>query len=91
MSNLPIVTNDIGSHIYTIRGVQVMLDEDLGMLYGVLTKRLNEQVRRNLARFPDQFCFQLTKAEYINLKSQFATSSLRSQFATLKSKHFQKP
>lgn len=66
MSNLPIVTNNIGSHIYTIRGVQVMIDEDLGKLYGVLTKRLNEQVRRNLERFPEQFCFQLTKEEYLN-------------------------
>lgn len=83
MSNLSIVTNDISSHIYTIRGVQVMLDEDLGKLYGVLTKRLNEQVRRNIERFPVQFCFQLTKEEYTNLKSQIATSSLRSQFATL--------
>lgn len=73
MSNFPIVSNNISSRIYTVRGVLVMLDEDLGGLYGVLTKRLNEQVKRNNDRFPDMFCFQLTKEEYINLKLQFAT------------------
>jgi len=74
--------SDIRSHIHNIRGVQVMLDEDLAILYGVTTKRLNEQVKRNRDRFPDQFCFQITKDEYQNLKSQIATSNQRSQFAT---------
>lgn len=64
--------NDIESLIKVIRGKQVMLDRDLAELYGVETKRLNEQVKRNLERFPDDFMFQLTKEEC--LRSQFATS-----------------
>jgi len=52
-----------------------MLDEDLAELYEVETKRLNEQVRRNIKRFPSDFMFQLTIQEVANLKSQFATSS----------------
>jgi len=79
----------IQNKIYTIRGVQVMLDEDLALLYGVESKRLNEQVKRNIERFPEKFRFQLTENEYENLRSQIATSSLddslRSQFATLES------
>ena len=55
--------NDIKSLILTIRGVQVMLDRELAMLYGVTTKRLNEQVKRNLARFPDTFRFVLSSEE----------------------------
>ena len=74
--------------IRIIRGQQVLLDSDLAILYGVETKRLNEQVKRNIERFPDDFMFQLTKVELINLKSQIATSSAienspRSQNATL--------
>lgn len=61
--------------IRIIRGQQVLLDSDLAILYGVETKRLNEQVKRNIERFPDDFMFQLTKVELINLKSQIATSS----------------
>ena len=61
--------------IYIIRGKKVMLDEDLAELYQVETKRLNEQVRRNIDRFPDDFMFRLTKKEFENLKSQIATSS----------------
>ena len=64
----------ITSHIFTIRGVKVMIDRDLALLYGIETKRLNEQVRRNINRFPDDFMFQLNEDEFINLKSQFATS-----------------
>src|SRR6185295_4985860 len=60
--------------IYLIRGHKVMIDVDLAELYGVSTKRLNEQVRRNHKRFPSDFMFQLTKAEAENLRSQFATS-----------------
>lgn len=63
------------SKIYIIREQKVMLDEDLAELYGVETKRLNEQVRRNIERFPDDFMFQLTETEFADLKSQNATSS----------------
>jgi hypothetical protein len=68
--------------IHLIRGHRVMLDSDLAMIYGVTTKRLNEQLKRNRARFPADFAFQLTVQEFRNLKSQVATSSLRSQFVT---------
>lgn len=74
------------SLIYTVRGVQVMLDSDLAELYGVESRRLNEQVKRNIERFPESFRFQLTQAEYDSLRSQFATleatPDLRSQSAT---------
>lgn len=58
-----------------IRGTKVMLDFDLAEMYGVETKRLNEQVKRNLKRFPKDFMFTLTKREWENLRSQIATSS----------------
>ena len=79
----------IESLIREIRGWQVMLDSDLAMLYGVETKRLNEQVKRNLNRFPEDFMFQLTKEEASRSRSQFVTLneneiSSRSQIATLK-------
>ena len=61
--------------IYFIRNQKVMLDRDLAELYSVDTKRLNEQVKRNLSRFPEDFMFQLSEIEFQNLKSQFATSS----------------
>jgi len=67
--------DNIGSQIRTIRGQKIILDSDLANVYGVPTKRLNEQVRRNAKRFPSDFLFQLTSAEADNLKSQFATSS----------------
>ena len=71
-----IVTLDqVERKIYTIRGDKVMLDSDLAVLYGVMTGRLNEQVRRNIERFPDDFMFQLTAAEFANLMSQIAISS----------------
>jgi hypothetical protein len=70
--------------IYTIRGVQVMLDSDLAEMYNVTTSRLNEQVKRNSERFPNDFMFQLTNAEWGNLQSQSATTSLTSQNAILK-------
>ena len=63
------------SKIYLIRGHKVMLDSDLAELYGVENKRLNEQVKRNQARFPDDFMFTLTTEEWQNLKSQNATSN----------------
>ena len=65
----------IASKIYLIRSIKVMLDRDLAELYGVETKRLKEQVRRNIERFPADFMFELTKEEIKNLRSQFATSS----------------
>ena len=66
---------NIENKIYFIRGQKVMLDIDLAGLYEVPTKRLNEQVKRNIERFPDDFMFRLTFKEWENLKSQFATSS----------------
>jgi hypothetical protein len=72
----------IESKIFLIRGQKVMLDADLAELYGVETKRLNEQVRRNSGRFPEDFMFQLTAEELADLKSKIGSSSLRSQFAT---------
>ena len=76
----------IESLIITVRGKQVILDRDLARLYGVETKRLNQQVQRNIERFPEDFMFQLSKEEFESLRSQFATSSeekiLKSQFAT---------
>lgn len=70
--------------IHIIRGQQVMLDSDLARLYGVETRRLNEQVKRNIDRFPEDFMFQLTKEDVGNLMSQFATSSIKSQNAITK-------
>ncbi|HEU4952722.1 MAG TPA: ORF6N domain-containing protein [Holophagaceae bacterium] len=61
--------------IHMIRGQRVILDQDLAELYGVETRRLNEQIKRNLDRFPSDFMFQLTAKEWAHLKSQFATSS----------------
>jgi hypothetical protein len=64
----------IMNKIYLIRGQKVMLDNDLAELYAVETRRLNEQVKRNIDRFPEDFMFQLESDEFENLKSQFATS-----------------
>ena len=77
----------IESLIITVRGKQVILDRDLARLYGVETKRLNQQVQRNIERFPEDFMFQLTKEEAESSRSQFATlngddTNLRSQNAT---------
>ena len=73
----PVAIDDgfIKSRIHTIRGVQVMLDRDLAELFGVATRRLNEQVKRNIRRFPDSFMFQLTKEELEDWRSQIATSN----------------
>ena len=65
----------IESRILFIRDQKVMLDTDLAELYGVGIKRLNEQVRRNTERFPEDFMFQLTAEEFANLKSQIATTT----------------
>ena len=71
----PANADAIRARILTIRGVQVMLDRDLAELYGVPTKRLNEQVKRNARRFPASFMFQLTKEELEDWRSQIATSN----------------
>jgi hypothetical protein len=73
-SSLAVAVQFIERRIYLIRDHKVMMDIDLAELYGVSTKRLNEQVRRNQKRFPPDFMFQLTKTEAENLRSQFATS-----------------
>ena len=84
----------IDNLIREIRGVRVILDSDLAMLYGVATKRLNEQFKRNRKRFPEDFAFQLTAEEAEALRSQIATISAaaakklnRSQIATGSQKH----
>ena len=74
-SGAVIIDQPVEKMIYTIRGVQVILDQDLAKLYGVETRRLNEQVKRNISRFPEDFMFQLTSEEFKILKSQNATSS----------------
>ena len=81
---------NIESLIRIIRGQKVMLDSDLAMLYGVETRSLNQAVRRNLKRFPDDFMFQLTKEEWNVLRSQIVTlEDSKSQIATSKSNHLQ--
>lgn len=74
-NEISISQQQIESRIFTIRGEQVMLDKDLAEMYQVETKRLIEQVKRNIDRFPDNFMFQLTDEEWITLRSQIATSS----------------
>ena len=88
--------DEIKNLIYTVRGKQVMLDSDVAMLYNYETKKINQTVKRNKDRFPENFCFQLTENEFQGLRSQFVTSKidskdnetersiLRSQFVTLK-------
>jgi len=75
--NSPIINReeDIKAKIYTIRGVQIMLDRDLAELYGVETRVLNQAVKRNSERFPNEFMFQLTKQELENWMSQFVISN----------------
>ena len=73
--NQVLVTADnIQNLVYTIRGQQVMLDSDLAEIYGYTTKRLNEQVARNIERFPEDFMFQINQEEVDILRSQFATA-----------------
>ena len=66
-------TIDIKDLIYCIRGKQVMLDSDVAMLYHYETKKINQAVKRNIDRFPEKFCFQLTEEEFLNLRSQIVT------------------
>ena len=72
---LTLSQKEIENRIYTIRGVQVMLDSDLAEMYQVQTRALNQAVKRNIERFPDDFMFQLTQEEWENLKSHNVTSS----------------
>ncbi|NOY51961.1 MAG: ORF6N domain-containing protein, partial [Chlorobi bacterium] len=82
-------SDSIQNRIYTIRGVQVMLDNDLAEIYQVQTKVFNQAVKRNSNRFPENFRFQLSENEWDHLRSQFATSNkvnpLRSQNVTIES------
>jgi hypothetical protein len=73
----PLSIGDIAQRIRLIRGQRVVLDTDLAAFYGETTKRFNQQVNRNLARFPPGFMFQLDEQEFANLRLQFATSSLK--------------
>lgn len=76
MENQSVISEEtISNKIYFIRGLKVMLDFDLAFLYDVETRRLNEQVKRNLSRFPEDFMFQLNKTELDSLMSQIATSN----------------
>jgi hypothetical protein len=88
----------ISSLIFNLRGQKVILDADLAELYGVQTRVFNQAVKRNLERFPNDFCFQLTTSEWRNLKSQIETSSMEatqiegvvpnsSQFVTSSKRH----
>ena len=81
--NVPVVVNSteekIENLIHYVRGQQIMIDSDLAMLYNVETKRLNESVKRNSKRFPESFCFQLTEDEYVDLRSQIATSNIETE------------
>ena len=72
-------TENIKNLIYTIRGKQVMIDSDVAMLYHCETKYINRVVKRNIERFPEEFCFQLTEKEFQNLRCQFVTSSFEKQ------------
>ena len=72
-------TDNIKNLIYTIRGKQVMLDSDVAMLYHYETKKINQTVKRNIERFPQKFCFQLTGDDIENLRSQIVTSSLKKE------------
>lgn len=68
-----LTNEDIKNLIYTIRGKQVMLDSDVAMLYHYETKKINQAVKRNIDRFPEKFCFQLTEDEFSHLRSQIVT------------------
>ena len=70
-----ISTLQIEKKIFVIRGIQVMIDRDIAELYGVETKVLNQAVKRNITRFPEEFMFQLTREEIDFLKSQIVISS----------------
>ena len=74
--------SEIGKCIYTIRGHRVILSSDLAFLYDVPVKRLNEQVKRNISRFPNDFAFRTSPAEWKKLQTSLTHLNLKSQFAT---------
>ena len=74
-NNIANINTKVEKMIYEIRGVQVMLSSDVATLYQVETRRINEVIKRNIKRFPNTFCFQLTETEFNNLRSQIAISS----------------
>ena len=76
-----ITTDDIRSKVYIIRGQQVMLDKDLAEIYGYEVKKLNQQVKRNIERFPEDFMFRLSNSEIDSVRSQFVTSRKKDFFA----------
>jgi len=82
-STMLMTTDNICNRVYVIRGQQVMLDYDLAKIYGYEVKRLNEQVKRNIARFPEDFMFQLNDTEVEDLRSQNATANINSKSRTL--------
>jgi hypothetical protein len=73
--NLQIQPTDIQNKIYVIRDQRVMIDRDLAEMYGVETRVLNQTVKRNMERFPEDFMFQLTESEWQNMSSQFVMTS----------------
>ena len=75
MNEIQINNPKIEDMIYEVRGKQVMLDSDLAKLFGYKTKDLNRNVKNNLSRFPENYCFQLTEEEYENLRCKNFTSS----------------
>lgn len=75
MENAKDIAELVQTKIFSIRGIKVMLDSDIAELYGVETKRINEAVKNNPDKFPDDFIFELTREEFNNLKSKFSTSS----------------
>ena len=80
--HIKVASASIERRILLVRGQKVMLDSDLAELYGVQTKTLNQAVKRNLDRFPEDFMFQLTLVEVEGLRCQIGTSNLRSQIVT---------
>jgi ORF6N domain len=75
MSIATVAVETIASRIFIVRGLRVLVDSDLAALYGVPTKRFNQAVKRNSAKFPAEFMFQLTEEEFAVLRSQFVTSN----------------
>ena len=84
-NNSDLSSAELEHRIFSVRGTQVMLDSDLAVIYGVTTKRINEQVKRNIDRFPEDFMFQLNPDEWENLRFQLNQPNQRSQNATFKS------
>ena len=91
MNNEPLkIENDenIEKRIFVIRGIQVMLDSDVAELFGIEVRRINEQMKRNIERFPEDFCFQLNSEEFNNLRSQNAIFNFTMRIWVKKLKFF---